>query len=142
MSQPLSARLPDATAERLRQYAGRKQRSVNETLGMAVEEWLRQNEFAFIEFRDTPDGRLPYMKSSRLPVYRVVMTARQYGMDVDRIKAHWPDRPREWIQAALNYFEAYPEEIEAQIAAYGSLSFEELKRRMPQAERITVPAQE
>lgn len=56
MSQLISARLPDATAERVKQFAWRKQRSVNETVSLALEEWLRQNEFAYIEFRDTPEG--------------------------------------------------------------------------------------
>src|ERR1041385_5221741 len=71
MSQLISARVPEVTAERLRQYARRKQRSVNETFAIAVEEWLRQNEFAYIEFRDTPNGRMAYMKASRLPVWWV-----------------------------------------------------------------------
>lgn len=68
MSYLISARVPETTADRIRQYARRKQRSVNEVVTTAVEEWLRQNEFAHIEFRDTPDGRVAYMKGSRLSV--------------------------------------------------------------------------
>src|SRR5256885_779710 len=112
LTQLISARLPDKTADRVKQYAQRKQRSLNETVSLALEEWLRQNEFAFVEFRDTPHGRLAYMKSSRLPVYWVVKVAKSYQMDLDKICAHWPNRPRAWVQAAIHYYEAFPEEID------------------------------
>jgi hypothetical protein len=79
MTQSISTRLPDPTADRMKQYARRKQRSINETIVIALEEWLRQNEFALIEFRDTPDGRMAYMKNSRLTVYWVIKMARDYG---------------------------------------------------------------
>jgi uncharacterized protein (DUF433 family) len=140
MAQLISARLPDTTAERVRQYARRKRRSVNETVSLALEEWLRQNEYAFIEFRDTPDGRMAYMKNSRIPVYWVIKVARGYGMDVDKTQAHWPNHPRAWVQAALHYYEAFPEEIDEQIALHeAASSFEALKRRLPQMEAFPVP---
>lgn len=140
MSQLISARLPEPTAERIKQYARRKQRSVNETVSIALEEWIRQDEFAFIEFRETSDGRIAYMKSSRLPVYWVIMIAKSYGMDLSKTQAHWPNHPRAWVQAALNYYEAYPEEIDSQIALHAAhSSFEILKRRFPQMEAFVVP---
>ncbi len=139
MTQLISARLPDPTAERVRQYAQRKQRSVNETVSIALEEWLRQNEFAFIEFRDTPNGRMAFMKSSRLPVYQLIKTARGYGMDAERMQAHWPSHPRGWILAAFYYYEAFSHEIDEQIAEYDSASsFDALKRRYPQMEAFSV----
>jgi hypothetical protein len=111
-------------------------------VSIALEEWLRQNEFAYVEFRDTPDGRMAYMKNSRLPIYWVVRTAKAYDMDVGRVSAHWPNRPRAWIQAALHYYEAYPAEIEAQIALHESgSSFERLKRALPQIEAYPLPPQ-
>ena len=139
MAQLISARLPDQTAERVKQYARRKQRSLNETVSLALEEWLRQNEFAYIEFRDTPDGRIAYMKNSRLPVYWVIKVARSYGMDIEKVLAYWPNRSREWVQAAFNYYAAYPEEIDAQIAGYKATTFETLRRRFPQIEAFEVP---
>jgi hypothetical protein len=139
MSQLISARLPESTAERVKQYALRKQRSVNETVSVALEEWLRQNEHTYIEFRDTPDGRIAYMKNSRLPVYWVIKVAKSYQMDVDKVCAYWPNRLREWVQAALHYYEAYPDEIDTQISLYDSVTVESLKRKLPQMEIFTVP---
>jgi len=140
MTQLVSARLPDQTAERVKQYARKKQRSVNETIALAIDEWLRQNEFAFIEFRETRDGRIAYMKNSRLAVYWVIKVAKGYDMDIGKVCAYWPDRPRAWVQAAFNYYEAYPAEIDAQIADYDAISLETLRRQLPQMEVHTVPA--
>lgn len=133
MSCLISARVPDATAERIRQYARRKQRSINEVVTTAVEEWLRQNEFANIEFRDTPGGRIAYMKGSRLAVYWVVKIAKGYDLDVDKTVAYWNGQHSlAWVQAALNYYETFPEEIDAQIADAASQTFDTLKRKLPQ----------
>ena len=58
----LSARVPTVTASRFKQYAKKRARSVNEVLSTAIEEWLRQEEFEYIEFRGTVDGtRIAYM---------------------------------------------------------------------------------
>ena len=143
MSQLISARVPDRTAERLRQYARRRQRSVNETLSMAVEEWIRQNEFAHIEFRDTLHGRVAYMKNSRLTVWWVVNLAKAYDMDPEKTAAYFgPYRTKEWVQAALNYYEAFPDEIDAQIEDDEADTYESLKRRFPQLELIEVDTAE
>lgn len=141
MSQLLSARLPDETAERVKRYARKKQRSVNETVSLALDEWLRQNDFTYIEFRETRDGRVAYMKNSRLPVYWVVKIAMSYDMDISRVCDYWPNRPRAWVQAAFNYYQAYTEEIDAQIADYNSITPEALKRHLPQIEMINIPAE-
>ncbi len=139
MAHLVSARLSEKTAERVKQYARKKQRSVNETVSLALEEWLRQNEFAFIEFRDTRDGRIAYMKNSRLPVYWILKVAKSYDMDLDKLCAYWPNRPRAWVLAALNYYEVYREEIDQQIADYDAVSFETLKRQLPQIETLVLP---
>ena len=142
MSQLISARLPEGTVERVKQYALRKQRTVNETVSVALEEWLRQNEHTLIEFRDTPDGRMAYMKSSRLPVYWVIKIAKANQMDVDSVCAYFANRRREWAQAAFHYYEAYPDEIDTQISLYGQVNVDSLKRKLPQMEIYSVPISE
>jgi len=139
MSQLISARLPETTAERMRQYARRKQRSLNEMMATALEEWLRQNEFAYIEFRDTPDGRIAYMKGSRLTVAWVIKIARSQDNDIGKTVGYFGEhRSADWVQAAFNYYAAFREEIDAQIADIESQAFERLKRRLPQLELISV----
>ena len=139
MAQLISARLPEKTADRVKLYAQRKQRSLNETVSLALEEWLRQNEYAFIEFRDTPDGRMDYMKNSRLPVYWVIKVAKSYEMDIEQVCAYWPHRLRAWVQSAFHYYEAYSEEIDLQIALSDAVTFDVLKRQLPQIEAFPIP---
>lgn len=139
MTHLVSARLSEQTAERVKQYARKRQRSVNETVSLALEEWLRQNEFAFIEFRDTRDGRVAYMKNSRLPVYWIVKVAKSLDMDVDKVCAYWPNRPRAWVKAALHYYEVYTEEIDQKILEEEAVSFETVKRQLPQVETFALP---
>lgn len=139
MTRLISARLPVVTADRVKQYTQRKQRSLNETVAVALEEWLRQNEFTFIEFRDTPDGRIAYMKNSRLPVYWIIKIAKSYQMDIDKVCAYWPNRLRAWVQAAYRYYEAYPDEIDSQIALHDAVTFDTLGRQLPQMETIVLP---
>jgi hypothetical protein len=40
---------------------------------MLIEESLRETEFAYIEFRNSPVGRQAYLKNSNLAVWQVMM---------------------------------------------------------------------
>lgn len=139
MSQIMSFRLSDETARWLKHYAERTQRSLSEAGALALEEWRRQNEFAYIEFRATPSGeRRACLKGSTLAVWEVIQVARDYDMDAERTAAHF-GRPKEWAQAALNYYAAYPQEIDRQIEYNDSMTFEMLRRRLPGLQRFEVP---
>ena len=139
MSSVVTLRLPDETAARLRATARRAGRSVSEIGARSIEEWLRQDEFADIEFRPFAGERHACLKGA-LPVWQVVMVAEGYGMDDDRTAAHfgWPVHR---IRAAFNYYEAYPEEIERAIAENRSVTYDQLKRLLPRIERIQVDAE-
>ncbi len=140
MSQVVSTRLPDDTAERLKRFARRLGKTPSETSAMLIEESLRTAEFAFIEFRNSAVGRCAYMKNSNLTVWQVIMTAQEYDLQSDKIALHF-QRPQEWVLAALNYAEAYPIEIENAIADYRAINHTALKRILPQMELIKVPSE-
>jgi uncharacterized protein (DUF433 family) len=138
MPQVISLRLPDATAERLRTAARRAGRTLNEWGALSLEEWLRQNEFADIEFRSAGGERQACLKGA-LPVWQVVQVARSYGLDPERTAGHfgWPARR---IRAALNYYEAFPAEIDQPIEDGHAMTETALKRLLPQMEVLAVPA--
>ncbi|ELS05111.1 putative DNA-binding protein with an HTH domain [Xenococcus sp. PCC 7305] len=140
MSQVVSTRLPDDTAERLKRFARRLGKTPSETGAMLIEESLRETEFAFIEFRNSAVGRSAYMKNSNLAVWQVMIVARKYDLQPDKIVRHF-QRPLEWVLAALNYAEAYPVEIEDGISDYRALNYTALKRILPQVELIKVPSE-
>lgn len=137
MSQIVSLRLPDETAERLRVSARRTGRTLNEVAARSIEEWLRQEEFADIEFRSFNGERHACLKGA-LPVWQLIMVARDYSMDAEKTAAHfrWPV-PR--VKAGFHYYEAYPQEIDQAIADNEAMTFDKLKRLLPQLEAIAVP---
>jgi predicted transcriptional regulator len=103
--------------------------SVNPRL---AEETLRQSEFAFIDFRDSAAGRQAYVQGSTLAVWEVMLLVRSYAKDVSAVSRHlrWPEAK---VQAAVNYANAFSQEINAAIAENDAIDFESLKRMLPQA---------
>jgi hypothetical protein len=137
MSQVLSMRLREEQMDRLRRTARQSGRTPSETAAVLVEEGMRRNDFAFIDFRDSPAGRQAYIQGTSLAVWEVVMVAQSCGMSAERTAEliRWPlARTR----AALNYATAFPDEINLAIQDNDAMSFEALSRMLPQAEEFVV----
>jgi len=137
MSQVISTRLPDRTAERLKQLARQLGKTPSETSAILIEESLRESEFPYIEFRQSPLGRQPYLKNSSLALWEVIQIAQSYALDEQKTAAHF-HRPLEWIRSALLYAEAYQSEVQKAIIQAQTLNETTLKRLLPQLETITV----
>ena len=137
MSQVVSLRLPDDTAQRLKVSARRNGRTLNEAAARSIEEWLRQEEFADIEFRSFGGERHACLKGA-LPLWQLILVARDYGMDAIRTASHF-HFPVHRVKAGLHYYEAYPQEIDQAITDNEAASFDTLKRLLPQMEGIAVP---
>ena len=138
-SQVVSLRLPAQQARRLKRLARRLGKTSNETGAQLLDEALRQSEFAWIEFRNSPIGRQAYIQGSSLAVWEVAFVAQHYQMDSGRTAAHlhWPVAK---VQAALNYAEAFSEEIQLAIEDNREADFSTLKRLMPALEPVEVRA--
>lgn len=137
MSKVVSLRLPDATAARLEKLARRAGRSVSETGARFIEESIRQSEFADIEFREFQGRRLACLKGSSR-IWKLILVAHHYDFDPEQM-AHHLEFPVERMRTALNYYAAYPEEIDERIAANRAITFEDLQRALPNIERFSVP---
>ena len=103
MSKVVSTRLSAETEARLQRLARRLGKTPSETGAMLIEESLRQNEFAYIEFRNSPVGRQAYMKNSNLAVWQMIMLARELNNDIDTVVKHL-QKSIAWVQAAFNYY--------------------------------------
>jgi hypothetical protein len=140
MSQTLSLRLPDELIERIDRFARRLGNGMTRSRAgmLLIDEALREEEFRGIEFRNTAIGRLPFVKHSGMAVWEYIMIARRFDLDAERTAAHL-EQPVEWVKAALNYYAAYPEEIDRTIEDnhYGE---ERLKRLFPNLRVFEVPA--
>lgn len=129
MSQTVTVRLPDDTAAWLKTSARRTGRSVSELGATLFEEARRTSEFSEIEFRTINGERVACVKG-HLQVWQVIEVAQGLGMDVEKTASHfrWPV----WrARAALNYYEAFPPEIDDAIQDNRSLGYDNLKRILP-----------
>lgn len=137
MSKTLSLRVPDVTADWLKSAARRTGRSVNEIGAQLLEESRRTAEFGEIEFKSFGDERHACLKG-RLPLWRMIETARTLGMDSTRTAAHF-DWPLWRVEAGLRYYEAFSEEIDAAIEENQSMDFERLQRLFPRVQLVELP---
>jgi len=138
LSEVVSLRLKGDQVAALRRAARRMGRTVSETAALFLEEALRQRDFAFIAFRDSPVGRQAYLQGTRLPVWRVVSLVREYGGSVDRAAEHL-GLPSARVQVALRYAEAFPDEIEA-ATADSACALDDIERLVPSLQVLDVDA--
>src|SRR5437588_7859446 len=76
-----------------------------------IAEGLRTARFPGIEFRNTPLGRMAYLKNSRLSIWLLRALVHQTG-SVTKL-AELLDRSAVQLEGALLYAKAFPEELEA-----------------------------
>lgn len=142
MSQTLSLRVPDQMAERLERFARQQGNGMTRTKAgvLLLDEALREAEFPLVEYRDSPVGRQPYMKGAGLAVWEIIMIAKRYDLDAERMARDYP-YPIENLRAALNFYEAYREEIDRAIED-NDIGYEAMKRRLPNVRLFEAPSEE
>jgi hypothetical protein len=129
----VSSRLEPEQEIRLARKAKKLGRSPSETGALLIEEGLRRDEFAFIDFRDSPAGRQAYVQGSTLAVWEVVWIADGYKGSVEKTSTHLSMSPLK-VKAAQNYAAAFPDEIKEAIRDNQAADFSSLSRMLPQAE--------
>jgi len=131
-SMVISMRLPAESGKRLKRMANRHGWTPSDASARLVEEGLRRSEFASIDFRDSPAGRQACIQGSSLAVWEVMLLVRSYKENSSAVAGHlkWPEAK---VQAAINYAEAFPEEINDAMAENDGMNFKMLKRMLPQA---------
>ena len=127
----ISMRLPVASGERLKRMANRHGWTPSDASARLVEEGLRRSEFAFIDFRDSAVGRQAYVQGSSLAAWEVILLVRSYKNDLRAVARHlcWPQAK---VQAAVNYAEAFPNEVNEALAENEASDLTVLKRMLPQ----------
>lgn len=133
-----SFRLPQERAQSLKRIARRLRRSAGEVAAQFVDEATRQAEFASIEFRDSALGRQAYIRGTRLAVWQVVKLLDAYHGNAENTAEHlrWPAAR---VKAALNYAQAFQEEIRRAIEDARSIRADKLSQLLPSLEVVEVP---
>ena len=141
MSKVVSTQLQDGTFQRLNRMAHALGKTPSDTIATLVEEGLRESEFALIEFHSSPLGRQAFMKGSSLAVWEVIKVAQHYELNVALVSEHF-ERSQDWVQAAINYAEAFSREIKTAIEASKSTAKEDLTRLLPNLEIFSASQEE
>ena len=128
----LSMRLSKHSGQRLKRMAKRHGWTPSDASARLVEEGLRRSEFAFLDFRDSAAGRQAYLQGSTLAVWEIMLLVQSYKGNVAAVAKHlrWPEAK---VRAAVNYAEAFPEEIAEAMSDNDAADFQTLKRMLPQA---------
>lgn len=128
---PITVRVPPASRAELGRIARRLGVTPSETGARFIEEGIRQDRFPQIEFRNTEVGRQAFLKGTRLSVFFVARTLREFDGSLDALAEHL-SRPRSILETASAYAEAFPDEVENAIRDYESLnSLERLRESLP-----------
>jgi hypothetical protein len=123
----LGVRMPQQTCEAIRQISQSQGRTPSDLLAEYAEEIARKHQFCYIEFRQTPLGRMAYVEGTRSAVWLVCDLVRQNQNDVFKT-AELHEWPETWVRAAVNYAKAYPDEIEPLIKRAHHISEEKLRQ--------------
>lgn len=102
-----------------------------------MEELVDQDRFPHIEYRSFRGERHACVKG-RLQVWQIVFIAKGYDMDASKTASHLA-MPVDQVQSALNFYAAYPNEIDHSLRE-NSAGYEHLKDRHPSLHLIDVPS--
>ena len=126
---PISLRVAEDVKLDLEQIARRFGTSPA-TLGADyVTQGVRTTKHPSIEFRQTPAGRMAYIRGVRLPVWLAVETVDDCAGDAERA-AKLLRLPQLLLKAALIYAKSFPDEVAADRQA-GHQSLDDLETLVP-----------
>jgi uncharacterized protein (DUF433 family) len=91
-----------------------------------------QPDSALIDFRDSSAGRQACIQGSSLAVWEVMVLVQSYNNDLAATAKHLQWREAK-VRAAVNYTEAFVDEIAQALEEYRALDFTALQRLLPQA---------
>ena len=125
--QSVAFRFDPITVARLKQRAQETRAPQTSLAERYIEEGLRHDEHPLIYFRDGEMGRRPALLGTRLDVAQVVTTIRQNHNSVDEA-ADYLEIPLEHVDACLNYYADYKDEIDAWIERFNAIAERERER--------------
>ncbi|MHB8575693.1 MAG: DUF433 domain-containing protein [Dehalococcoidia bacterium] len=84
-----------------------------------------------IYFADTICGRMATIEGTGLGVWEIVKPYREFGDDWQELVDLFDWLSVEQLRAALNYYEAFPDEVDARISLEGRYTPEEVYQMYP-----------
>lgn len=110
--------------------------SLSRYLQNLIQHDLASIQITNIEYRDSKNGQEAFMVGSRLHVWEVILIAKEFDMDAERV-AQYFSRPVAWVNEALLFYKNTPEQIDNIILEVKTTTFETLKLKVPSLEIYT-----
>lgn len=114
--QPFSIRLADETVREVRALGRRLDRPASRVASTLIEEGLRQRRCPGIVFTDGPTGRRATVAGCGVDVWEVVRVYEVCAEDIVAVVQTLPHLSRRQVDAALHYYNCYPQEIDDRLA--------------------------
>jgi uncharacterized protein (DUF433 family) len=126
-----SLRIPEDIAKAIEESAQSTGRDFSAVANELLAEVIKMRRCPGILFADGPTGRRARIAGTGLDVWEVIATYKSLENDPARLRRayHWLSEVQ--LRAALGYYVAYPEEIEAQIRRNEAWTQERLAQRYP-----------
>lgn len=115
VASPVSLRLNEEMAEKVRALAAIEHRSFAEMVRVLTEEAIKMRDFPSIVFVNGPTGRRARFIQG-LDVWEYLEPYLVGGRDWEVMRKSYPDTVEEMLREALRYYQSYPDEIEARVA--------------------------
>ena len=115
MSETFTLRLKPETTESLARHAKRAGTAPRTLAQRYVEEGLRRDDHPLIDFADGPSGRRAKLVGRGLDVWEVIATVRDNDNDPGEAAAYL-NVPASLVEAAVEYYGQFRDEIDEQIA--------------------------
>jgi uncharacterized protein (DUF433 family) len=128
-------RLRRAVRAGLEAAAARARRSVSEVAQELIEEGLRMRECPGVYFATEPSGRTAKIAGTGLGVWEVLRDFVQ-EQDLERVRRAFPQLSSAQINAALIYYNRYPDDVRRRVAANAAVTAEVLEQRYPGLVRV------
>jgi uncharacterized protein (DUF433 family) len=130
-NRPVSLRIPEEIRAAIEETARRTKRDFSSIANEMLEEAVRTRRIPGIVFADEFRGRVPTVAGTGLEPWEILRSYREADNDWERLKEtyHWLSDLQ--LRAAIAYFQAYPEEIEARLKDEEKWTPEELWTQYP-----------
>ena len=132
-----SFRLPDELAARLARRAAEEGVSQTELVASLLDEGLKTRAFPGIVYRDGPAGRRAALAAGP-DMWEVIGTVKHVsgsGERKIRNAARMLSLDERWVRLAVEFYSAFPDEVDARIAANEEAA-ERLRERAERRERL------
>ncbi len=107
----MQVELPDELVAEATTVAERSGRSAEALIAETLSESLKMRRIPGIVFADGATGRRARIAGTGVEVFEVIDAYELFGRDVQRLSRDLPELRPEQIEAAIAFYEAYPEDI-------------------------------